>query len=299
MTSLSALMPGDVRFMARCPLCRSGGLQPFGAVAPEVPALHTLQSRCESCGLLVSNPQTSEAERDRYYQERYYEQQWPDADRVLRENLATHAAHDIALVQRMSGAHLKAGGRALDVGAGYGATVQTLRQRGFRVTGCELSPRGCTFAHSHGLSMVRAKAPGLPFADGAFDLVTSAHVIEHVGDPQRFVRDLARVLMPGGILALITDHVSASQHVWNRLRARASMRVPPFQTSTDHTFVFGTSHLRGLLERAGCEPLRVVVYHHAPPPESWHWRAYKSTFRVIDRLVGWGPYQLAIGVRVA
>ena len=56
--------------------------------------------------------------------------------------------------------------------------------RGFDAIGCEMSARGSSFARAHGLRFVRAKAPGLPFDDGTFDLVTSAHVIEHVGDPQ-------------------------------------------------------------------------------------------------------------------
>ena len=280
-----------------CPLCGSERLLPFGAAPDAALALHPLQSRCDECGVLVSNPRVSEQERDRYYQASYYEQQWPDGERVMRENLTTHAAHDVALIERVSGTRLNQGCRALDVGSGYGATTETLRRRGFHAIGCEMSWRGCSFAHARGLSMVRGKVPGLPFADRAFELVTSAHVIEHVGDPKVFVRELTRVLAPGGVLALVTDHVTASQHAWHRLRARAAFRMPPFQTSTDHTFVFGTEHLRQLIEHAGCTFVDSVVYHHAAPHESWHWRAYKTTFRLIDRVMGWGPYQLAVGVR--
>lgn len=160
-----------------------------------------------------------------------------------------------------------------------------------------MSWRGCTFSQANGLSIVCAKSPGLPFVGGAFDLVTSAHVIEHVGDPHAFVRELARLVAPGGVLAIVTDHVTASQHMWNRMKARVMLRVPPFQTSTDHTFVFGTGHLRSLLQEAECGDIDTVVYHHPPPAERWHWRAYKSTFRWIDRAMGWGPYQLAVGTR--
>jgi SAM-dependent methyltransferase len=282
-----------------CPLCGSAQLKPFGAVPAGLPSLHRQQSRCAGCGVLISNPQASEPERDCYYRETYYERQWPNAEQVMRENLATHAAHDVALIEKLAGDRLKRGGRALDVGSGYGATVATLQQRGFQAAGCEMSWRGCTFAHSHLLPVVRGKVPGLPFVDGAFDLVTSAHVIEHVGDPRAFVTELARVVAPGGVLAIVTDHAAASQHAWNRWKALATFRTPPFQTSTDHTFVFGSSHLRGLLADAGCRETNVVVYHHAPPEESWHWRLYKSTFRLVDRWLGWGPYQLALGVRAS
>jgi SAM-dependent methyltransferase len=277
-------------------MCGSGSLRPYGT-APPGDVLHTSQSCCRRCGVLVSNPRVSEQDRDRYYQNRYYEQQWPDAERVLAENVSIYAAHDVSLLQTMSGGRLRAGDRALDVGSGYGGIVRTLQDRGLRAIGCEMSWRGCAFARTQGLHIIRAKSPGLPFADGMFDLVTSAHVIEHVGNPQAFVAELARLVRPGGVLAIVTDHADASQHKWNRACARARLRVPPFQTSTDHTFVFRTTHLRQLLEGAGCAVSGIAVYHHASPLEHWHWRAYKATFRFVDRLLGWGPYQLAVGVR--
>src|SRR6185437_4736414 len=46
----------------------------------------------------------------------------------------------------------------------------------------------------------------LPFADGSFDLVLCSQAIEHLLDPELGMRELARVLTPGGTLVLTTDN---------------------------------------------------------------------------------------------
>jgi SAM-dependent methyltransferase len=47
------------------------------------------------------------------------------------------------------------GGRALDVGCGYGATLDLLREAGFDVEGCEMSPRAATFCRRRGFRLTR------------------------------------------------------------------------------------------------------------------------------------------------
>jgi SAM-dependent methyltransferase len=54
--------------------------------------------------------------------------------------------------------------------------------------------------------LVRGNLERLPLADGEFDLVVSIQVLEHLLDPAAGIRELARVLRPGGTLLLSTDH---------------------------------------------------------------------------------------------
>jgi len=53
-----------------------------------------------------------------------------------------------------------------------------------------------------GFALARSEA--LPFADGSFDLVLAYNVIEHLPDPPRALREIARVLAPGGVFAFKT-----------------------------------------------------------------------------------------------
>ena len=106
----------------------------------------------------------------------------------------------------------KPGLRILDIGCGAGANALELSAFG-DVTASDRSLDALAFVRSRGVERaVAAEAPGLPFRDGAFDIVTAYDVIEHVDDDRGFVAELARVLAPGGALAV---HVPAWPSLWS------------------------------------------------------------------------------------
>lgn len=117
------------------------------------------------------------------------------------------------LMQRMLGRKLAQPGlRILDIGCGAGANALELSAFG-AVTASDRSLDALAFVRSRGVErVVAAEAPRLPFADGSFDVVTAYDVIEHVEDDSGFVRELARVLAPGGTLAV---HVPAWPSLWS------------------------------------------------------------------------------------
>lgn len=258
--------------------------------------LHVAQWECAACRLLVSFPPAPADVAARYYAREYYENEWPDADAVWEENIQQYLACELALLKRLCRSTFPApGARAVDVGCGYGPLVALLGREGLNAQGVEASPRAVAECRARGLNVVQGAAPGLPLPARSFDLVTSTHVIEHVTDPRGFVTELAGLVAPRGILAIVTDHRWTSQYQWERWCAMVSAAIPPFHTSTDHTFVFSPAHLRRLLQDAGCLDVQGAVYAHPPAREHWHWRAYKASFRLLDRMRGWGPYQMVVG----
>ena len=94
---------------------------------------------------------------------------------------------------------------ALDAGTGAGANLRLLRSLGFTaISGLDSSPiarRYCAEKGFPGVSL--GDIQKMPFADAAFDLVLATDVIEHVADDDAAIRELHRVLRPGG-RALIT-----------------------------------------------------------------------------------------------
>ena len=96
-------------------------------------------------------------------------------------------------------------GRLLDWGCGYGHMSYLLARRGFEVTGLtmpdenNLSESWNLLIREHGLDVtVAADDHLLPFEDEAFDVVLSCGVLEHVPDEAGSLREIARVLRPGG-----------------------------------------------------------------------------------------------------
>ncbi|MFQ5907136.1 MAG: class I SAM-dependent methyltransferase, partial [bacterium] len=101
-------------------------------------------------------------------------------------------------------------GRVLDVGCGSGAMILELVKRGYEAFGFDLS--SSMVRNARGLLaasgapepfLMAADLERMPFADGCFDVVVCAGVIEYLEQDEAALREIARVLKPGGV-AFIT-----------------------------------------------------------------------------------------------
>lgn len=117
----------------------------------------------------------------------------------------TDALEERLLLDRIGPAR---GLRILDVGCGDGVLATRLAQDGARVTGLDASAEMIAAARRRAkaagvdLDLVEGDAGGLPFPDGQFDCVVSVATLCFVDDPCPTIRDMLRVLKPGGRLTL-------------------------------------------------------------------------------------------------
>ena len=95
------------------------------------------------------------------------------------------------------------GSRLLDLGCGKGRLVRALGALGAEVVGTDPTWAMLKPARLAGGSYVQSSATGLPFREGSFDGVICVEVIEHIPDVDRALREIARVLKPGGRAILI------------------------------------------------------------------------------------------------
>jgi SAM-dependent methyltransferase len=102
--------------------------------------------------------------------------------------------------------------RVLDAGCGTGNNLRHLESLG-PALGIDLSTEALRFCRTRGVKVAQAGLLALPFPDGTFDCVTSFDVIYHrwVTDDRAAVREMARVLRPGGRLLL---RVPALKMLW-------------------------------------------------------------------------------------
>jgi SAM-dependent methyltransferase len=92
--------------------------------------------------------------------------------------------------------------RILDVGCGTGANLLMLSQYG-DAEGVDVSEDALAFCRERGLDRVTlGAAEKLPYEDGTFDLVTALDVVEHLDDDLAGLREMRRVLRPGGRVLL-------------------------------------------------------------------------------------------------
>lgn len=139
-----------------------------------------------------------------------------------------------------------AAGQVLDAGCGVGGGLRWLREFG-APTGIDWHPLAAAYAHHHApqTGVARASVAALPFPAAAFHLVTCFDVLYHqaVADEAGAVRELARVLRPGGWLM-----IRVPAHDW--LRGAHDRQVHTRRR-------FSRAGLRALLLGAGLEIARL------------------------------------------
>lgn len=126
--------------------------------------------------------------------------------------------------------------RILDAGCGTGALLELFRTWPDAVaTGVDLSPEALRFSYGRGhRRLAGADLSLLPFRSDSFHAVTALDVIEHVPDDSRCVREIARVLRPGGILVA---SVPAYQFLWG-----------PHDEALHHHRRYNSSQIRDLIQ---------------------------------------------------
>ena len=104
-------------------------------------------------------------------------------------------------------------GRVLEIGAAGGGNCALLARHGWQPTAVDISPVATEIARERGREALCAAARALPLPAEAFDLVLALDVLEHIEEDVLAVREMARVLRPGGT-ALIA--VPCDMRLWSR-----------------------------------------------------------------------------------
>lgn len=160
----------------------------------------------------------------------------------------------------------------LDAGCGEGYGCELLHANGRRsVVGLDYD--SLTLAHLTvaypSLGAVRGNLVSLPCLDSAFDAVVSLQVVEHIWEQARYVDECARVLRPGGLLALSTpNRLTFSPGV-----GRGEKPLNPF-----HVNEFESEELVELIATAGLDVVELLGVRHGSRIEEWE-REHGSVVR--------------------
>jgi 2-polyprenyl-6-hydroxyphenyl methylase / 3-demethylubiquinone-9 3-methyltransferase len=145
--------------------------------------------------------------------------------------------------------------RMLDVGCGGGILSESMARHGAEVLGIDVTPRNIIVAGKHaegsGLTVSYRHVALEELAEDGFDVVLNMEVIEHVVDPQAFLRKCLAKVRPGGFLVLATLNRTVPSYIAGIIGAEYIFRLLPRGTHQWRRFV-RPGELTGPLEAAGC-----------------------------------------------
>lgn len=184
----------------------------------------------------------------------------PSDERHLQ--LAADGVH--AKIREQVAALQLGGGKLLDAPCGAGVLSASLGKLGFDVHGLDIEVHPAQKLDGDRFRLADLNA-GIPFDDRSFDVVVSVEGIEHLEAPKRFVRELARVLKPGGRLVLSTPNPLNVASRWRFFTRGYHKHFTPdarAQLSSGHLHAIDYVLLRQFFEAAGLELESITCNQH-------------------------------------
>jgi len=166
--------------------------------------------RCCECGHLFTSPRMPDEAVPELYGSFYWEQyQVAIGSPSIQERLQFDYANGLGKLQRDI-LPFRQSGRLLDVGASSGGLVKQALDRGFDAYGLEPAADICQMARdAHGVTMYCGSLAEQSFPEASFDILALHDVLEHMFEPVEEIREMRRVLVPGGLLVIETPTTSS------------------------------------------------------------------------------------------
>jgi SAM-dependent methyltransferase len=222
----------------RCALCSDGRTRTLFAVDG------SLIVKCDDCGLVRQD--TRPVATSAIYDSDYYATENPKggyANYFLDSDVNRRTFRErIRAIEQRYGRR----GRLLDVGCALGDFLLEAKSAGWDVEGVEISSYAAQRARERGLRVTAGRLEALDLPEASFDVITLYDAIEHLTDPVATLAAVRRLLVPGGILHLVTPNVGG-------LQARLFGRLWYHYKPGEHLFYFSPETLRSACEAARLE----------------------------------------------
>lgn len=262
-----------------CEVCGRQSVHPVFSL----PGTRFITMQCNHCGLGSLCPSPTLDEISSFYPPHYYGSEgrkfFGVIERLVRWVGARHA--------RFFANQIRPGGRFLDIGCGRGITLHALADAGFQVHGFEVCADAVEGVDSRIQIRVAPSLAEAAFPEQFFDEAILWHVLEHIPHPRATLREVHRILKPGGVLIVAVPNFSSWQARWT---GPAWFHLDPPR----HLFHFPLSGLKQLLESVG---FHCSTEHHfslRQNPFGWiqsvlnlcHWLPRNGLYVILHRAHG-------------
>ncbi len=205
--------------------------------------------KCRSCGLVYQSPQPVADELVERYDGEYCSYELENQEAFF--NLMLLGLRDAGFYRLESKLLADSSDNPeseplsfIDVGCATGKLVEYMQNRGWNSSGIEVCESAAQYGIEHrGVSIHIGPAESSGINDSSVDLIHCSHLIEHLNNPDAYLKWCFRVLKPGGHLIVVTPDISGMQAVLFGHEWRSAI--------ADHMYLFSGRTLRRMLEKNG------------------------------------------------
>lgn len=237
MSSTLAAPAPRAPFLTACPVCGTSDRREVVSF-PEL-----VFSRCDGCSLVYKSESVPSLGVG--YEEEYF--------RFNRAKYLARWEHRVRKCGRQLLDALQVAPHArdaCDVGCSAGYVLEAAKRLGLSPVGVDVSRFAVDLCRERGYRAELGPLEALPLPDGSMDIVTAKHTLEHVKEPLPALRELYRVLRPGGALLLVVP----DGHYWKLEHlTRAGRSFRPDRRGWQHHVYFEEHHLVDVAARVGFE----------------------------------------------
>lgn len=236
--------------------------------------------QCLHCGFIYVFPLPSKEDIERYYNDNSYYADY--TGKKWREwNIRHHLLRKLELIECYC-----TKGNLLDIGCADGLFLNLAVSRGWNATGVEISENLSLQAKNNfNLQIHKGTLRSAKFPSDSFDAVTFIHNLEHSPNPRSIMKEVNRILKPGGYIYVAVPNLDekiqmlirllpVNSEIKHRILKIAGGICPP-----DHLCTFSKSTLHFLLRKNGFSPQKYVYINRIRP-------RFMETFKI------WGSVQL-------
>lgn len=222
----------ETRTLINCPICGGSRFNPHWDCGSFT------YVKCQSCGLILQNPQPHFEDLDNRYDEEYFKYEQKN-DQLFFE-LMLMGLSDIGFNPELNpGEEEKS---FLDIGCATGMLVEYMQSKGWNSCGVELCAPAAKYGEElRGVSIYSGTLEQASYEDSSFDVIHCSHLIEHLNNPSTYMDEVYRILKPGGLFLCTTPNSDGFQARIFQEKWRSSI--------ADHMFLFSKKTLSVLLLR--------------------------------------------------
>lgn len=142
--------------------------------------------------------------------------------------------------------------RFLDVGCGAGTLLSVALKENWNAEGVEVSQPSVDFLRSKGIKVFHGDLASADFEDNSFDVVTSVETLEHISAPENILKEVYRILRPGGLFWGTTPHGNGASA--RLLGTDWTCIAPP-----EHLHLFSVKGIRKLMAEHGFRNIKILT----------------------------------------